>query len=101
MDTSISINDSHTQRHYKTIRSETIHSTTQTSCLAKKRTKDLEKVHIISPSTSNTASSIIIVPEKTDTSTHKVMYKMVADCKKINEQLKYCSYPLMRIDRTF
>ena len=47
------------------------------------------------------AFSIIIVPKKTDHSTHQVTYKMVVDSRKINEQLKFWSYSLMRIDSIF
>ena len=60
----------------------------------------LKRGGIISPLTSNFASPFIIVPKMIDLSTHKLTYRMVVDFRKINEQLKYWSCPLMKIDRT-
>ena len=63
--------------------------------------KNFEKADIMLPSTSIFSSPIIIVAKKKDISTHEVTYRMVVDFKKIAEQLKYQSYPLMGIDRIF
>ena len=63
--------------------------------------KDLEKAGIISPSTSNFTSPVIIVPKKEDPTTCEIMYRMVVDIRKKNEQLEYWSHPLMCIDRIF
>ena len=45
----------------------------------KTRTKGFEKAGIISLSTSNFASMVIIVPIKKDPTTHEITYRMVAD----------------------
>ena len=60
---------------------------------------DLEKVGIISPSTSNFASLVIIVPKKKEPTIHKITYRMVVDFRKMNEQLEYWSYPFMCSNR--
>ena len=65
----------------------------------RKELTDLEKVGIISPSASNFASPITIHSMKKDLSMHEIIYSTVAGFRKINEQLKYSSYPLMRIGR--
>ena len=62
---------------------------------------DLEKAGIIFPSTANFASPVIIVPKKKDPGTYKIIYRMVVDFRKMNEQLEYWFYPLMCIDRIF
>ena len=57
------------------------------TCLAKTGI-EIERAGIISPSISNFASPVIIVPKK-DFPTHEISYRMVVDLRKINEQLKY------------
>ena len=62
---------------------------------------ELERTGIISLPIPNFISPVIIVPKKKYPSTHEIAFKMVIDFRKINEQLIYWSYPLMRIDRFF
>ena len=61
----------------------------------------LEKTGIISPSTSNFASLLIIAHKKKDPITHEITYRMVVDFRNVNEQLEYLSFPLVHIDRIF
>ena len=44
---------------------------------------------------------VIIVPKKKDLMTNKISYRMVVYFRMINEQLRYCSYPLIGVDRIF
>ena len=62
---------------------------------------DLEKAGIISLSTSDFASQVIIAHKKKDPTTHEITFKMVVGFRKMNEQLEYWSYPLMCIDIIF
>ena len=67
-------------------------------CLDQERADWLRKRRHYIQSTSNFASTIVIVAKKKDPST-PVIYRMVLDFRKINEQITYWSYPLMWIDR--
>ena len=50
---------------------------------------ELERTGIISPSISNFASPVTLVFKKKHPSTHEISYGMVANFRKINEQLEY------------
>ena len=49
--------------------------------------------------TSNFSSHSIIFPKKKDPSTHEVTHKMAVEFMKINKELEYWSYSLMRTDK--
>ena len=76
-----------------------IHFSLQCHAWLQQEQNSLERTGIIS--TSNFASPIIIVPKKYDPSTKKISYRMVVDFRKIKQQHKYWSHPVMSIDRIF
>ena len=50
---------------------------------------DFKKAGIISPSTPNFSSLVIIDPKKKDPTIQGITYMMVVDFRKMNEQLEY------------
>ena len=88
-------------RQYQNPRPETLHMSPKNKIWLRKEVMDLEKAGIISPSASNFTSPVVIVPKKRIPSTHKMTYRMVANFRKINEQFRYWSFLLMRINRMF
>ena len=92
----ISSNDLQIQREPQSFRPKPIHATTETPCLAKKGINRYGKKALYPLSLQK-----LLIPKKKDPSIHEVTQRIVADFWKINEQLEYWSYTLMRIHRIF
>ena len=60
----------------------------------------LERTGIILSSIFNFKSPVIIFPKK-NPSAHGISYRNVVDFRKMNEQLEYLSYQLMKMDTSF